>query len=36
MGIFWTLIVYLFVVGTLAAVMFGVFRMLGGGHRPQH
>jgi hypothetical protein len=35
MSIFWTIVVYVFVLGTLGAVTLGVFRMFGGG-RPQH
>ena len=38
--VFWTLVVYVFVVGTLATVAFALARMFGLGHdrhhRPQH
>lgn len=35
--LFWTIVVFAFVVGTLAFVGFAVARMFGAGHwRPQH
>jgi hypothetical protein len=37
MEIFWTIVTYAFVVGTLAVVAIGLARMFGAGqHRPQH
>jgi hypothetical protein len=33
---FWAVVVYAYVVGVLAVVGFGVARMFGGFHRPQH
>ena len=33
MSAFWTTVVYAYVLGTLAAVMYGLYRMFGGGHR---
>ena len=37
-GVFWTIVVYVFVVGTLATVAAAFARMFGLGqsHRPQH
>ena len=32
MEVFWTIVVFAFVVATLAVLGFAVFRMLGGGH----
>ena len=36
MNIFWTIVVYIFVIGTLAAVGLGLVKMFGGGPRAQH
>jgi hypothetical protein len=36
MNVFWIIVVYAFVIGTLGAVAFGLLKMFGGGPRPQH
>jgi hypothetical protein len=37
MELFWTIIVFAFVIGTLGTVLFALVRMFGGAHwRPQH
>jgi len=35
-SIFWVIVVYLFVLGTLGVVALGLYKMFGGGQRPQH
>ena len=36
MSIFWTIVVYIFVIGTLATVALALVKLFGGGPRPQH
>ena len=36
MSVLWTAVTFAFVAGVLGVVAFGLFRMFGGGHRPQH
>jgi hypothetical protein len=35
-NILWTVVVYIFLLGTLGAVALGILTMLGGGPRAQH
>jgi hypothetical protein len=35
-NIVWTIVVYVFVVGTVATVTYGLLRLFGRGPRPQH
>jgi hypothetical protein len=34
--VFWTIVVYAFVVGVLATAAYSTYRIFGGGHRHQH
>jgi hypothetical protein len=36
MEIFWTIVSFAFVVGTLAVAGYATYRIFGGGHIPQH